>query len=175
MRFKSFLKILYSRKERKELIGYFGFSCLFGTGSKFLTVAKIHWLGPVLKDPKIHNFLRDPSGLHALSFWDTTDSEPLWLSAKWLSNTNMPLEVSLPPWDELMGLSRPLLRRKKEVGRQRPLQPLILIPEPSSSPKYMLPGAVPIFPSVITKAPGGSWSPASQNYHGPMGSSFPWP
>lgn len=42
MKFKPFLKILCSRKERRELIGYCGFSCLFGTGSKFLTVAKMH-------------------------------------------------------------------------------------------------------------------------------------
>lgn len=62
--------------------------------------------------------------------------------------TSTPHKVFLPPREEQTGLSRPLLRRKRELGRQQLLKPLILIPEPSlSSPGYTLPGTVLILPS----------------------------
>lgn len=109
-----------------------------------------------------------------------SETAPLLSPLSFLLNrsitTSTPHEVFLLPRAEQTGLSRPLLRRKKEMGRQRTLESLILIPEPSpSSFGYTLPGTVPILPfTVITaKAHGGSPSLPTQNFRGPMGSSFP--
>ena len=69
--------------ERGELIGYCGFSSLFGTSPKLLLMAaKMHQLASISKGPKINNFLKDPFGLYVCLLQDATNSDPFLLSAE---------------------------------------------------------------------------------------------
>ena len=61
MKFKHFLKILWL-----IIANWLSFSCLEPALSPSQWPKCINW--PVSKDMKIHNFLRDPSKLHAHSF-----------------------------------------------------------------------------------------------------------
>lgn len=57
------------------------FACLFGMGSELLfTAVKMGLLAGISKDPKFHNFLKDPSRLYAHCLQDTTDLKSPWLS-----------------------------------------------------------------------------------------------
>ena len=95
----------------------------------------------ISKDPKILNFLKDPARLYAHFLQDTTDPEPPELSPEWGRTRSMPHEVSLPPRGKLTGLSSPLVRRKREMGRHRPLEPLIFVRGPFFSSRicYLVP------------------------------------
>lgn len=66
LKFKPFLKILYSSKESRKLIGYCRFSCLYGTYFELLLAAakRVNW--PVSpKNRESGEGLTAPSGPHA--------------------------------------------------------------------------------------------------------------
>lgn len=61
---------------------------------------------------------------------------------------NLPFRYREAYREKLMGSLRLLVRRKREMGKQRPLEPPVFIPGPSlSSLGYILPGTVPVPPS----------------------------
>lgn len=90
----------------------------------------------------IHNFLKDLSKLYVCVLQDT---EQPWLSSE-QGRANKHALCGIPATKgKLKGLSRPLMRRKREKGRQRPLEPLIFIPGPTlSSLRYLFPSTIPI-------------------------------
>ena len=139
---QTFLKDFMQQEEEKEtnwlLWGLF--ICLFVMGSELLFMAaKTCQLAGISKDPKLHNFLKDPSRLYARFLKDTTDPKPPWLSPE-RERTKKDLSWGVPAIREkLTGLLRPLVKRKREMGGQSPLEPRIFVLGPSiSSRGYLL-------------------------------------
>lgn len=81
--------------------------------------AKVHQLAKLSGDPKIHNFLKDPSGLYAHFLRDTTDPKPSQLSPEWGRTKKHSSLASLPPKELLTGLLISLVSRKgKGEGKE---------------------------------------------------------
>lgn len=105
-------------------------------------------MADITKNPNICNFLKDSSGLYACFLRDTTDPEPPLLYPDRSTSLNMPHKLSLPLRKTLRGLFKSLVRRKREMRRQNPLELPISVPGPFlSSLGCLLSGSVPILPS----------------------------
>lgn len=137
---QTFLKD-FVRQEGERGVKWLLWVC--GTGSELvLTTAKMCYLANISKDLKFHPSYKlisseIPQILGPLSF-PLNGTEP----------RNASHEASLSARNKLMGLSRHLVRRKREKGWQRPLEPLLLTPGSSfSSCGYLLPGTLLILPS----------------------------
>lgn len=97
---------------------------------------------------KCITFLKSHKGYMLASSEIPQILSPLGLPLNVSELRNILQEVSLLPRERLSGFLRPLERRKRETGRQRPPEPSIFITGPSlSSSGYLLPGTLPILPS----------------------------
>lgn len=111
----------------------------------FFMAANMHQLACISEDPKFHNFLKDPSRLHAHCLQDTTDPKSPRLSLEWgKTKKHTPRQEFLPSREKLAGLLRPPVRiTAKAHSEWKPLR--------------------------------WDLSPGAQSWPGPMGLSFPWP